>query len=43
MNVRPGDIAIIINSANGPDGASVGSTVVEPPLASVTRSKEVML
>lgn len=27
MNVRPGDIAIIINSANGPKGASVGRKV----------------
>lgn len=27
MNVRPGDIAIIINSANGPGGASVNRKV----------------
>lgn len=26
-NVRPGDIAVIINSANGPNGASVGRRV----------------
>lgn len=28
MNVRPGDIAVITNSANGPSGASVGRKVL---------------